>query len=222
MLEPAIAEYDAVSVVLLGSFNPRIFQPSWFVAQGLLAPEMAQDAAVELINNDFCAFETSWCRIEVLSDRWMIRSLSAPIMEPLRDLVEGTFKILSHTPVRAIGINSHGHFAMTENQYFAIGHALAPKEKFWSPIMEQPETLGVVVQGSRPDKNEGRVVVRVEPSTAVSYGIYIDINDEFRAPEDAEGTLFCLKVLLNEWDATRQRSSDIRDHILREGSGLDG
>jgi hypothetical protein len=52
MALPLESELDTVSVVLLGAFNPAIFQPMWFAAQELLSREDAENANLKVIHND--------------------------------------------------------------------------------------------------------------------------------------------------------------------------
>jgi len=43
------AEISGASIVLLGSFNPPIFQPQWFARQNLLQPTLAEKAKINFI-----------------------------------------------------------------------------------------------------------------------------------------------------------------------------
>jgi len=198
------------SIVLLGSFNPRIFQPAWFVAQGLLAPEEGTASTIQLINNDFCAFETDWCRVEVLGERCTFYSLAAPIVEALRDLALGTFRILRHTPIVKVGLNTHAHFAMPDRDVWnRFGHLLAPKDDLWSPILQKPGTLSLTIQGVRPDDYEGHINVKVEPSSRIEPGIFVETNEEFRLP-NADSAEWVSEMIEAEWVKYRQRAEEIQ------------
>jgi len=52
------APLASVSIVAIGSFNPAIFQPLWFSTNGLIRPEEAASATINLITNDVTAFRT--------------------------------------------------------------------------------------------------------------------------------------------------------------------
>ncbi|MGJ5832838.1 hypothetical protein [Streptomyces ossamyceticus] len=214
MRESRSPEHDSASIVFIGAFNPRIFQPAWFVSQGLLSADETSDSNVQIINNDFCVFETDWVRIEVVDTRWMITSIALPLFEPLRDLALGTFSALSSTPITKIGLNSHAHYASPSREALdAFGHELVPKERIWKHILEDPRTLNLHVEGMRPDKHDGRVRVKVQPSSKVQNGIFIDVNDEF-VNTDSTTPNWALEVLRDEWDAHTARVIQCRERIV--------
>src|SRR5437870_4919946 len=92
-------EIDAHSVVFVGDFNPKIFQPAWFAAQNLLRQEEADAAKIEIIHPEIVRFSLDWLHVEVVHERFKASTLQFPYFEILRDLTVGTFKILRHTPI---------------------------------------------------------------------------------------------------------------------------
>ncbi len=220
MTELPLPEQDSASIVLVGAFNPRIYHPAWFSRHELLPVGSESTANVEIVNNDLCAFETDWFRLEVLSDRFILRSLAAPSVEALRDLVLGTMRILRHTPIHKVGLNTHAHWRMpNEQSWHDFGHMLAPKEQLWTPVLQMPGTLSLAVQAVRPDSHEGHIRVRVEPSTSVVHGIFLETNDEYRSAS-ADSAVWVEEVLTKEWDQSRARAEAIRRHVL--GFALSG
>jgi hypothetical protein len=214
MPEPYLPEHDTVSIVFVGSFNPAIFQPAWFSAQELITGSESTEANIHAINNDVCVFETSWFRLEVLNDRWSLTSLAAPVIDVLRDLAVGTFERLPYERVSRIGLNAHAHFAMPTNDlYMKVGHSLAPKDIFWDPVLEDAGLISLTVQGARPDEYPGHVRVRVEPSTRIRDGVFIEINDEYQ-DERGDSSGWAVKALQGEWENHRSRVSSIRNHFL--------
>ncbi len=75
------------SIVLLGNFNPKIFQPAWFVAEGLLQHQEADEANIEIIHSSVVIFRTDWMRMEVTQDRFIVTTSKEPYDRVLRDLV---------------------------------------------------------------------------------------------------------------------------------------
>src|SRR3954447_8551355 len=64
-------EDDIVTVVLLGNFNPSIFQPRWMATVGLLGDEEAKSAKISLIAQDTAIFEVGeWLAIHVTTERF--------------------------------------------------------------------------------------------------------------------------------------------------------
>src|ERR1700738_4905094 len=107
-----IPEISAGTVVLLGSFNPKIFQPEWFARQQLLPQPEADAADIKILIQQVCHFETERFVIEVTDQRFEASSKPSANPAPLRDLVRGIFFVLEHTPVTAMGLNYQMHFAM--------------------------------------------------------------------------------------------------------------
>jgi hypothetical protein len=52
-IEPELSE---LLIVLVGNFNPTIFQPSWLVRHGLITDGAAQSADISVIHPDITAF----------------------------------------------------------------------------------------------------------------------------------------------------------------------
>lgn len=220
MAEQPLPEHDGTSLVFIGSFNPRIFHPAWFVRNELLPPEIESTANVQVVSNEVCAFETDWFRLEVLAERLALRSLSAPVVEALRDLLIGTFTLLRHTPIQKMGLNTHAHFSLgDEETWHKFGHKLVPKADLWDPVLRNPGTIVALVEGQRPDEYQGFIRVKVEPSNLVSSGIYIETNDEYQSPSSASAE-WVVEILEREWEASRSRAKDIRSHLV--GQALKG
>ena len=101
-------ELAGASIVLLGSFNPSIFHPSWFARQNLISPEEADadNTKVKVIHKEVTQFETENFTMQITADRFTASAKPSTPGVLLRDLVIGTFYILEHTPVHALGIQS--------------------------------------------------------------------------------------------------------------------
>jgi hypothetical protein len=152
-LAPPVVEPDrqSLSIVVLGDFNPSIFQPFWFSANGLMPQVEADNAEISLIHKQVAAFSMGKLNIQVDGARFGITT-DEPSQEPiLRDLALGTLSLLEHTPLRAIGLNLDMVFAVeSEEAWHAIGHRLVPKHD-WAQILDSPGMQQVVVEGKRPD-----------------------------------------------------------------------
>lgn len=210
-----LPELEGTSLVLIGSFNPRIFHPAWFAKNKLIADGSGASANVEIVNNEICVFETDWFRLEVISDKLALSSQTAPAVGSLRDLLLGTLRILRHTPVQRVGLNTHTHYRLqSERGWPEFGHKLAPKPVLWDPILKSPGTLSLVIQGERPDEYDGHIRVKVEPSSLVENGIFIETNDEFRmlSSDSAE---WVERVLSDQWEMSRRRAQDAQSHLLQ-------
>jgi hypothetical protein len=130
-----IPEINGAGIVMTGSFNATIFQPQWFARFNLLPVAEADAAKVKILVPQVCEFETERFHIQVTEDRFMALSKPAANPAPLLDLVAGTFFVLEHTPVTALGLNRMMHFSLdSEEHWHQVGNKLAPKEG-WNGIL---------------------------------------------------------------------------------------
>ncbi len=193
---------ELVSIVMLGSFNPAIFQPHWLGAHHLIRPEEAENAKIRVIQAEVADFSTDWFKLQVLQNRFQLVSEDPRQYGPLRDLSAGIFAILSHTPIKALGMNRSFHFSMPSVEtWHQIGHQLAPKEH-WNEIMETPGLRSMLIQGHRKQPGHGLLHIKVEPSTQVKPGLFVEVNEEFRTSDDSEpeGAAWVCGRLSEHWD----------------------
>lgn len=204
-----------MNIVLLGNFNPKIFQPAWFASQGLIREIEAQEAKTEIIHSDITIFNLEWLKLEVTKERVNIGTEQEAYFEALADFVIGTFRILRHTPASKMGINSALHFRVKSVEaWHEIGHKLAPKEP-WVGILNKPGMLRVEMEDVRESGPKGFTRVRVEPSKACYPGIFVNINDHFES-EEVEPILSCDKlidILEHNWQSSIKRSRSIAEKI---------
>jgi hypothetical protein len=201
------AEIEGVSIVLLGSFNPTIFQPAWFAGEQLIARDLADAAEVGIVHRQMVSFTAGWFEIGVTEDRFSVTSLTAPSDDLLRDLVLGTFRLLRYTPIRAMGLNKDVHYRVeSEEVWHAIGHKLAPPSN-WDPVLKQPGLRSLLIEGARDDDSKGYIHIKVEPSARVHPGLYVGVNDHYEItdPAPAEGASRILKILGEQWSNAQSR-----------------
>ena len=181
-------ELDGVNVVLLGNFNPRIFQPAWFAHYGLIRIEEAETAENVVVFPELTTFTAAWLTVQVTSERFQASTADAGHFEALRDLVLGTFRLLEHTPFDKMGINRDMHYKTPDEiRYVNFGHFLVPKQP-WEGILIDPRTRSLTVEGfvSRGQR-QAKLTVKVEPSTRVESGVFISTNEHYEESGENSG-----------------------------------
>ncbi len=217
------------AIVLRGAFNPAIFQPAWFAVEKLLPGEEAESAKVEIVTSQITSFTTAWLTIQVTNDRFMAHTQLANMELPLRDLVLATFRLLRHTPISVMGLNRDAHYEMgSAEAWHRIGNLLAPKER-WEGLLNQPGTRSLTIEGTRPDKYEGYIRVKLEPSNVIPLGLFIEINDHFQfaTPPSSPGDPWksdteslissanMLAALEGAWDESFKRARSLMEGVLK-------
>jgi len=213
------APLASVSIVAIGSFNPAIFQPLWFSTNGLIRPEEAASATINLITNDVTAFRTEWFAVQVLSESSIFETKDPTKARPLRDLVVGTFTILEHTPVKAFGFNSQKHFRMgSEEEWHAFGDHFAPRES-WKAVVSQPGMRVLGILGRRDGCKASAMNIIVQPSAPPHPGVLIHVNQHYdlleaKKASQADLNAYLLEILRDEWDGFLEYCDRTEQHLL--------
>lgn len=163
---------QTLSIVFVGSFNPRIFHPTWFEREGLVFPEEEAASLSEsktdgpLVTPDLSRCEIGQeITVECLANRLSINAATTLGEERLRTLAAAILAKLPHTPITAVGINHSQVFdTRGEDEWHQIGDLLVPKEEIWSKVMTgRPGMALLRVEEYKPGPPSVRVWATVEP-----------------------------------------------------------
>lgn len=212
-----IPEIQGVTIVLLGDFNPKIFQPAWFAHHELINNYEIEDATIKIVHPDVVSFTLGWMELNVTRDKFTITTLQEPHYRTVFELVIRTFKLLEHTPLRYLGINQMKHYRMKdENEWHDLGDMLAPKN-LWRDIFKKPGMRSLTMEeGVRPDNYNGYIRVTIEPSDRIRPGVFFQVNDHFQVkdPDTNLGAAEIFNILLDAWSESIRRSDYIINSIL--------
>jgi hypothetical protein len=226
LIEPELTQ---LALVLVGNFNPTIFQPSWFSRHKIISDRAADAAAVSIIHPDITVFsiDTDFT-LQVERERFSVSRTFAPWIR-ISDLVGTVFgDLLPHTPVSKLGINLIVHFDTgSQTKRNEIGERLAPPGPWggWGELVSSGDgkTRGgmqslTMIQKNVPDRSAGWVQAKVEPSVRVrggTSGIYMEVNDHYElsgpAAEDARAMV---TILRDKFDNSVRNSEKIVDQIM--------
>ena len=71
-------EVSGASIVLVGSFNPRIFRPDWFQTTGIIGDKISQTANIEIIHSAVSSFSLDWAKVRVDQKQVLHRDYRPP------------------------------------------------------------------------------------------------------------------------------------------------
>lgn len=197
----ADVRYEGVNVVLVGSFNPAIMSPGWLFAQGLVSEQEHDDAQPEAIVPSLSIFTVTSIRFQVSEDTFKVDTENQREFERTRDMATSLLTILPHTPVNMLGINHYFHAALpSHDAWHLLGDRLVNKDQ-WKPLLSLPGTRDVTLEGVRPDRFAGSVIVSIQPSGRVEQGVFVSQNDHY---------------LLREVDRQPQSRSEFLEPRARE------
>ncbi len=82
--------------------------------------------------------------------------------------------------------------------------------------MDGPGLRSMLMEGRRKEANGGTLHIKVEPSSKVQNGLYVEVNEEFKAPpdRDADGAQWVPDRLAEHWDAIMKFSETAAEHLL--------
>lgn len=210
----------SASIVLVGAFNPAIFQPAWFERHGLLPSTETQGASIEMISNDVALLTMSWVRLEVVNNRFIAKTHDESRFGMLRDLVVGTFRLLEHTPVKQMGMNwEHQYRVASEDAWHKVGHSLSPKAP-WTQYLTKPGMVSLTINAHRDDDREGMINVTVKPvlkKPMDDWRIDVSFNDHVELNED-QGALDACKMLETGWESSQNRAAALSYGLISETS----
>lgn len=209
-------EIESASIILLGAFNPAIFQPFWFARHRLVRDEEAEDALVQLVRPEFTSHRMGPFSIQVRPEQASFEIHDIGHQKPLLDLVDGVFQILGETPIHALGINRNMHFRASKNRMDSIGHRLAPPHVWDDVLGATPEVRTIVSWGSRSG-SPGRIQAKVEPSAPLGLGVYIGSNEHFVIDQKRESAAAAVALLREHYDAALDYGRRLADHVLALG-----
>ncbi len=220
-------EISGVNATLLGTFNPAIFTPAWFVLHNLLPRGTAESAQLTVAHKQVTAFSTDWLRLEVTSNQFRAETLQAPNIR-LRDLVATVFnKHLHHTPLTAFGINRRVHFQVSSPaERDRIGRTLAPVEPWgaWRDELGSTGEHGGMTSLTMTQVNPkgrprgGCINVKVEPSQRIGggqLGVFVEVNDHYTIDGSSpEAGNELIRLFEENFETSLSRSDAIVDHIM--------
>lgn len=219
-------EIDNVSIVLIGHFNPMIFQPYWFVEQEIFSSDEAKNAKVEVIHPEITMFSIEWLSIRVEKNVFHAISLKQPHIH-VHDFIVNTFgNCLFHTPIYRLGMNRTIEFKADSSNKDKLGKTLAPQSAWgdWGKEIQGPKTgekhggLREIIMEQRnlDDRYKGHIQAKVGSSINFNDGILINVNDHYEIEEN-DKVIGCEKVISlikDSFEKSMHRSEKIINHIM--------
>ncbi|MHB8381883.1 MAG: hypothetical protein ACYDBH_24070 [Acidobacteriaceae bacterium] len=191
-------ELEGASIVLLGSFNPTIFQPKWLASKDLIRATEGEEAEIQVISPEITSFAADWLTVQVTRNRFFASSTDVGQFETLRDFVVSAFRLLEHTPIEKMGMNRDMHFRMeSKDKWNAVGDFLAPKE-IWGKFIDKPGMETLVIVGKRPESSATVLRVTVQPSRRVDPGVYVGTNEHHEVEGSNAGQAL-ISILQEHW-----------------------
>jgi len=215
---------EALEIVVLGSFNPAIFHPEWFLRQKLISEDEANssETSVNVVGKEVAEIHLSGMKMFCMNDRFSIGTVNISKAARMQDFLLQTFTTLSHVPVTACGINPQAHYRVKDEKFWhKIGNTLAPKDLVWNELVELPGMQSLIIKAQRKGEFAGETLLWVEPSQDKRFhpGIFVRANYSYSLPKEslhAESTEILMKFLKTEWDTACSMARNVAEKILNK------
>lgn len=221
-IPPAVT---SAQIVLIGTFEPRLFRPASMSEHALLGAREAEAAEVRVMEDGLIDFSTEWCRVFVTPERFIVTSQAAPWIR-LSDLCLKLFnEVVTGVSMNFMGINRTVQFEAGAKARDKLGRELAPRSVWgeWGQVLERDQGKGesglstiTMRQGHElTDRSSGYIEARLSPGPGTS--IVVTVNDHYEATRDTpeEKAVELLELLNMNFEASIKRSDWIVDQIMR-------
>lgn len=208
---------EEFNIVMIGDFNPKIFQPSWFSSENLIRESESESANLEIVHSDFTSFSTDWFLMQVAREKFNAGVKSAAYKTHLADLVIGTFQKLNHTPIHQMGLNLNLSLRFKSlEDWNSFGHFLLPKAP-WSGLLNKPGMRSVSVNGPRDDDLPGYIQMLIDPVLHSQSDVTIRMNNHYERKDDdkAISAEFFVNIIENQYARVIEQSKSTIEELLK-------
>jgi len=199
------------SIVIVGSFNPAIFHPEWFVRHDLVPADDLKGVKVEIIHPDLSKFSFTWMSIDVLREKFISRTNDPARFNALKDLVISTFYILEHTVLNQLGLNLKIEYEIDdEENWHKIGDVLAPKEIWQDSLPDRIGLKRLLIESPRPDNLDGYIRVSIGPSISTIHSVKLEVNNHFELLDrNSKPQHKATEIIAQKWDEAMELAGNI-------------
>ena len=213
-------EAEGLDVVVVGSFNPAIFHPEWFLRQGFIGEEDAKEAKVKVVSSEVSDVQLGGLKLVCIPERLSLGTSNISQAAKLQDMLIQIFTSLSHIPVTACGINHWAHYLAGSTEYWhKIGHTLAPKGLVWDGLLQKSGMQSLTIKSLREGDCPGEINVSIEPTSRYSPGIFVRTNYHYPLPADKLHTgasELLLQFLRSEWEPACSLAKRVAEQVFEK------
>jgi hypothetical protein len=215
---------ESLNVVFVGSFNPAIFQPEWFVRQKLISAETTWKVVV--VSPDVTEAFLGHIKIFATRDRIICSVTNVAHAEALQDIVLGILQLLPHVPVIACGLNHEATFRVETEQYWnKIGDVLAPKGLIWTKLCKRPGMLRLTINSPKNGQYQLHENLTIEPvlqsqpkqwSILIKANTHLDVARVIKATgkEGPTSVEIALDFLKSDWKRATVRAKEVAEIVF--------
>lgn len=224
--ETIIPERKQYSVVILGNFNPEMFQPQWFYRQGIISQEDA-DFAIDqnsssplIVTPQLTLFRTSQMTVQITTKRFEVKAEKEPLIT-LIDFISKTFENLGSYSIPAFGFNYIANYKMKSvEEYHKIGDKLAPKG-FWEDLLEEEITgndrksglMSLQMKKQKKDSDD-YILFTLQGSPFIENAFMLSCNDHNILSNENQSADDVMELINKRYEEAFDNMSDLQIKLL--------
>jgi hypothetical protein len=212
------------STVLVGSFNPLIFSPEWLQSANAIGPEesaTAREHGIEVMAQNISSISFGSMKLVVEQSRFSLTVSDEPLVRA-KDFPATCFRLLSHTPVIAMGFNLNATLKWDNiDKWHRFGDILAPKES-WGDFLTDGDgkrrggLRGLIMERAGvPGDWKGHIRCSVQVPEGVEREAVVQMNNHFDLGiiEKPSNGSEAYKVIEEVWDEAMTESRTMLERI---------
>ena len=222
-----VPERKQYSIVLVGDFNPLMYQPEWFGRNDVISMEDVEfarnpnNAFPMVITPQFTMFRTSQLSITIELNRFQVVAEKEPLII-VKDFVAKTFERLGGLTIRAYGYNFSAHYKFdSESKIHIFADKLAPKQ-YWGSLLgddiagdNRAGGLVTLQMQKSKENNEGQITTVLQRSNLIQ-GIYLTCNDHVNISEDDSVADIVMEKIENTFSVSFKSMAKIQNDLISE------
>ncbi|MGR3293568.1 MAG: hypothetical protein ACUZ9M_06070 [Candidatus Scalindua sp.] len=217
------------SIVFLGNFNPAIFQTQWFDRFKILPIQeiqwaegekpkkielpgtkiIVEEAPYIIITSDHTLLQFPSLQIEVFPDKYICSSKNKEAFSLIKNVTISIFKVLEHTPIKAVGINFEGDCKFRKGAQEILNDLFVNNNRAFKKTFGNDFRIG----GTIGFKQESRkITLRIKGSNTINDGINFSLN--FHDDIEPQQAKLAIEVVRRNYDKDIKKSNKIIKDLI--------
>jgi len=223
-------ERKQYSIVLIGTFNPLLFQPEWFGKNEVISMDDLEFARNKdnilptIITPQLTLFRTSQLSIRIDENRFQVVAEKEPLIT-IKDFVKKTFEKLGGLKIIAYGFNYNAHYQFNSiSEIHAFADKLTPKQ-YWSSFLgkdvsgdDRKSGLSSLQMFKAKENGEGQILIALQRSAPVKNGIYLNCNDHTNINEDDSAAEIVMEKIEDSFEESFRYMAKIQEDLIMEAT----
>jgi hypothetical protein len=220
---------NSSTIVLLGNFNPAIFQTYWLDRFKILTTQEIQWAEgkkpkkIELPGSKFIVEEVPYImvtanhtllqvpslQIEIFPDRYICSSKNKEAFSRIKNVTISIFKVLEHTPIKAVGINFEGDCKFRKGAQEILKDLFVNNNSAFKKTFGDEFRIGGAIEFKQDNR---KITLKIAGSNTLNDGINFSLN--FHDDIEPQQAKLAIEAVSRNYDTDIKKSKEIIKNLI--------